>query len=205
MLWFGTGRWFAVDDRIDTTVQSMYGVLDKFGNQTITRSDLVGQTINTTGASAGRVTGSAVSYTGGNSDDGWFLDLPRTGERMVTLPLIQNGRLLFSTLIPSDNKCEGDTVAGGVSGGTSSILAIDPYQGRGLATQIFVNRPGLDFIASTVGVIRNLVYIGAGTKAYLYAGGATATGAAGTIQFEELRPIQEANPRGRVSWREIVK
>jgi type IV pilus assembly protein PilY1 len=205
MLWFGTGRWFAVDDRIDTTVQTMYGMVDRFssgGNATtakIARSDLVAQTINlNTSTGTGTVTGSAVAYTGSGAKDGWHLDLPRSGERMVGLPLIQAGRLIFSTLVPNEDKCSG--------GGTSSILAVDPYSGTGLTQRIFVDHAGLDVIASTVGIVRNLVYIGTGSRAYLYAGGTTASSSTGsTIQFEEIRPTQQAGTRGRTSWREIIK
>jgi type IV pilus assembly protein PilY1 len=204
MLWFGTGRWFAVDDRTDTTAQTMYGFVDRFatgGNANtakVARSNLVAQTINLSGSDAGRVTGNAVTYTGNSSNDGWYLDLPRGGERMVGLPLIQSGRLIFSTLIPNDDRCVG--------GGTSSILAVDPYNGTGLSQRIFLSDPAVDFIGSTVGIVRNLVYIGTGSRAYLYAGGTTAAGQGGsTIQYEEIRPTAQTGTRGRASWREILK
>ena len=57
-----------------------------------------------------------------------------------------------------------------------------------------------DFIGSRVGIIRSLVYIGTGSRGYLYAGGST-----GEVQVEQVRPSDDATLRGRTSWREIVK
>ena len=200
MLWFGTGRYFTDSDRTDATVQSMYGFVDRFAGggkpdvAKVLRSGLQGQTVNIAGAAAGTITGTKVDYL---TQDGWYADLPRSGERMVGMPLIQAGRLFFSTLIPdaAAMSCMGS--------GTSSIFAVDPYNGLSLAKQVFVNFPGKDFIASTVGIIRSLVGIDADTKAYLYAGGVGNAGS--TLQTEEIRPQSAAGPRGRVSWREIVK
>jgi len=206
MLWFGTGRYLTDSDRSDATVQSMYGMVDRFasgGNANsakVSRSDLQVQTASVGNSGEGTISNTAVDYTGtGNSRrDGWYMDLPRSRERMVGLPLIQTGRLFFSTLIPDTGSCIG--------GGASSIFVVDPYNGRRLSQRAFVNHPGVDFIASSVGIVRSLVSIDAGIKAYLYAGGTTASGGTGsTIQFEEIQPVQQASPRGRVSWREIVK
>lgn len=204
MLWFGTGRWFAIDDRTDITQQTMYGILDRFANSqsatspTTTRAKLAAQTMNISGVNAGKITGAAVDYN--KNQDGWFIDLPRPGERMVSAPLVQPGRLVFPTLIPDEDKCAG--------GGTSSVVAIDPYIGVGLSQKFFLNPSyvTLDFIASSVGIVRNLAYIGTGAKAYLYIGGSTASSSTGSsIQFERVRAAQDAGPRGRVSWREIIK
>jgi Tfp pilus tip-associated adhesin PilY1 len=159
---------------------------------TVARSHLAAQTIN---VNSGTITGTAVSYAaaaGSSRRDGWFVDLPRAGERMVGLPLVQRGRLIFPALIPDDDK--------GAGGGTSSIMVLASYNGSGLAQWIFLAQPAVDFIASTVGIVGNLVDIGTGNHAYLYAGGAS-----GSVQVEEVRPFQQAAGRGRVSWRQIVR
>ena len=201
MLWFGTGRYFTDgfkgSDGDDVTVQSMYGFVDRFSGggkanvAKVQRSGLQPQTINIAGVAAGTITGTKVDYA---TQDGWYTDLPRSGERVIGQPLLQSGRLFFSTLIPS-GACVGS--------GTSSIFAVDPYNGLSLVQQVFVNYPGMDFIASTVGIIRSLVGIDANTKSYLYAGGVGNAGS--TLQTEEIRPQKSASASGRVSWREIVK
>ncbi len=199
MLWFGTGRYLASADAEDTSVQSMYGIVDRFSTggdadtAKVVRSNLEGQTANLTGDLAGTISGSAVDYAGGQ--DGWYLDLPRDGERMVGLPLIQVGRLFFATIIPEEFAC--------YASGQSWIYAVDPYYGRALVQRIFVSYPGADFIASTVGLVRSLVAVEAGDRAFLYVGGAGNGGS--SIQREEIKQALQAGPRGRVSWREIVR
>jgi Tfp pilus tip-associated adhesin PilY1 len=177
----------------------MYGIVDRFSTggdadtAKVVRSNLEGQTANLTGDLAGTISGSAVDYAGGQ--DGWYLDLPRDGERMVGLPLIQVGRLFFATIIPEEFAC--------YASGQSWIYAVDPYYGRALVQRIFVSYPGADFIASTVGLVRSLVAVEAGDRAFLYVGGAGNGGS--SIQREEIKPALQAGPRGRVSWREIVR
>jgi type IV pilus assembly protein PilY1 len=193
MLWFGTGRHFTDDDRKDTTVQSLYGIVDRFTGLTVLRTALQEQTINTAGGAAGTITGTAVDY---KTQDGWFADLPHSGERMVGAPLLQTGRLFFATLSPVGGACLGD--------GSSWIYAVDPYRGIGLANKPFISAAGQDFIASTVGQARSLVGLDAGVKGHLYIGGTGGGGGGGTLQREEVRPAQQGGTRGRVSWREIV-
>lgn len=199
MLWFGTGRYLATTDAGDTRVQSMYGMVDRFavgGNATtakILRSDLQGQTANLSGDLAGTISGTPVNYPGGQH--GWVVDLPRTGERMTGLPLLQPGRLLFATFVPEANACYAT--------GQSWLFAVDPYHGRSLAQRIFVGSPNVDFIASTVGIVRSFVAVEAGNRAFVYIGGSGSNG--NSIQREEIRPVTQGNARGRVSWREIVR
>ena len=199
MLWFGTGRYLSKADAENTSAQSMYGIVDRFSTggdantAKILRSNLQGQTVNLTGDLAGTISGSSVSYSGGQ--DGWYLDLPREGERMVGLPLIQVGRLFFATIVPEEFAC--------YASGQSWIYAVDPYNGRALVQRIFVSYPGADFIESTVGLVRSLVAVEAGDRSFLYVGGAGNGGS--SIQREEIRPVLQAGPRGRVSWREIVR
>jgi type IV pilus assembly protein PilY1 len=217
MLWFGTGRYFAVGDRTDVTMQTMYGILDRGDNSAIndatgnsagSRSMLVEQTRTFGANETGTVSSNAVAYlaSGNSRRDGWYINLTTPsgvapkGERIVGLPLIQRGRLVVATLIPDEDKCAG--------GGTSSILAVDPYTGGALASNkkfflgSYMNTSfqNVDFIGSRVGIIRNLVYIGTGSKGYLYSGGTS-----GNVHVDEVRPDTEGAVRGRVSWREIVK
>ena len=203
MLWFGTGRYFADQDKTDTSPQTVYGLLDRgAGNSAIGtgRGSLVQQTIN---ASTRNLSTSTVNYGSGQNGNrqGWYADLPASGERVVNLPLIQRGRLFVATLIPPADKCDG--------GGSSVIQAFNPYSGGALVNSPYVTASAVNFgasigrdaVTSTVGVIRNLVYIDAGTRAYLYGGGSS-----GNVLGQEVRPEAQdpGTARGRVSWREII-
>jgi type IV pilus assembly protein PilY1 len=199
MLWFGTGRYLSSADAGDRSAQSVYGIVDRFatggdaGAAKVVRGNLQGQTVNLVGDAAGTVSGSPVGYADG--EDGWYLDLPRQGERMVGLPLVQAGRLFFATIAPEGAAC--------FARGQSWIYAVDPHDGRALAQRVFDRRPGTDFIDSAAGLVRGVVTVDAGDRAFLYVGGAGDSG--GSIESEEIPRAQQANPRGRVSWREIVR
>jgi len=199
MLWFGTGRYMATADASDTTVQSMYGMADRFATggdaaaAKILRSDLQAQTANLSGDLTGTISGTPVNYSGGQH--GWVVDLPRSGERMSGLPLLQPGRLLFATYLPEAFAC--------YASGQSWLFAVDPYNGRSLTQRIFVSSPSVDFIASTVGIVRSFVAVDAGDRAFVYLGGSGSGG--NSIQREEIRPTSQRGGSGRVSWREIVR
>ncbi|MGA7179922.1 MAG: PilC/PilY family type IV pilus protein [Thiobacillaceae bacterium] len=126
MVFVGTGQYLNNSDLANTATQSLYGVLDRSqlaagsfvgGTSNFTRSTMVGgnpvmvmQDIDTQGATRG-VTSNAVNYAGGNL--GWYMDLlnppfpPGTqkGERVISQPVIQSGRVIFMTLIPAAGQC----------------------------------------------------------------------------------------------------
>jgi type IV pilus assembly protein PilY1 len=67
-----------------------------------------------------------VNYT---TSRGWYLDLQSPtlgaqGERVVSLPILRNNRVIFPTLIPSANPCE--------FGGSSWIMELDAVNGMRL-------------------------------------------------------------------------
>jgi len=227
MIYFGTGRFLSADDRTDTTRQSFYGLLDRgtstaalnnpgtaatgdttcatppatdSNNDQSKRNSLQEQVLSAMNANNQRsITSSAVvdysSQSGKNS--GWYIDLPITGERMVTAPTLLAGRIVFPTLIPSSEVCDG--------GGYSTVVAVDPFHGKKTVTNIFnISGSGItyDSFKLAVGVVKNVVAIDAGTKVFLFAGGST-----GEVQRILTRSQEETGGavRGRVSWREIVK
>lgn len=57
------------------------------------------------------------------------MDLPTTGERVVTAPVLSNGRILFTTLIPSTGVCSG--------GGTGWLMELDSEKGSALQAPTF--------------------------------------------------------------------
>lgn len=118
MVYFGTGQYLVTSDKTDTSSQTFYGVWDD-GDKNLTRSDLVQQTMVSGYPSNVRVTTqNTVDYTA--SDKGWYLDLPDTGERVVTNPKVRGNMVFFNTLIPSSQPCSY-----GGSGWTMLVKQVD--------------------------------------------------------------------------------
>ncbi len=92
LVYFGTGSFSFTTDPVDTTVQSLYAVLDNGSGTTATITNLVEQTI--TGSTAGgRGTSSNPQPSGSR---GFYLDLP-AGERFVGYPRVESGVLFMPT------------------------------------------------------------------------------------------------------------
>jgi type IV pilus assembly protein PilY1 len=139
------------------------------------------------------------SASGNSRRIGWYVDLPLTGERVITAPMLQTGRVRFATLIPNENVCAG--------GGAGAIVAADPYNGGKTAHNIFnvngLNTAGMyDSIMTPAGVIKNLIAVDSGTQAYLFAGGSL-----DSIQPIKIVPQQKTGGtlRGRIAWREVFQ
>ena len=124
-IFFGTGQFLQAIDKNDTSVQSVYGIKDTFSNpttQTTISNDtsLVQQTLCMQGQS---LTGTAC--TGATTDpnsrtvptalpvdwtvkNGWYVDLPESGERTNVDGKIQQGTFVTPSSVPdtgSTNAC----------------------------------------------------------------------------------------------------
>ena len=112
MIFFGTGQFIASGDATDKKVQSLYGIWDNGSPITATnRSVLQQQTIlteTTVPPFERTVSNNTVDWT---AKRGWYIDLTQTGgkpaERSVVMPMLNFGRIIFTTLIPSV-PCEVD-------------------------------------------------------------------------------------------------
>ena len=101
MVYFGTGQYLVSGDKITKDVQSFYGVWDH-GSSSMTQSNLVQQTFDT--SFSGRVlTRNPVDYA---THDGWFFNLPDSGERSVTSPIARADTVFFNTFVPGDDPCD---------------------------------------------------------------------------------------------------
>jgi type IV pilus assembly protein PilY1 len=145
MLYFGTGKFFETGDNLvgpaTPQVQSFYGVWDKTvspsvvsytpgldGRETIlTRQSILYEGKPASSHFFVRVT--SEEPTNWSTARGWFIDLvspsgvPK-GERVVSLPLLRNGRVIFPTLIPSENPC--------AFGGGSWLMEMEAVSGERL-------------------------------------------------------------------------
>ena len=132
---FGTGQFLGTPDLTTTYTQSFYGVLDTTApgatppNKPISLNKLQEQTITdatyTYTNSQGQTVSFPVRTTTSNtidwqSQDGWYMNLPGSGERVITNPRIEGGTVVFTTYTPSNTS--GSACS---SGGYSYLMAVN--------------------------------------------------------------------------------
>jgi type IV pilus assembly protein PilY1 len=126
-IYVATGRYLGGSDIGNTQKQSMYAIKDDLGSTTLPdlRSTLVGRTITTSGG-VRRVTCTYNCAT--TTDNGWFVDLPDSGERVNVDPRLQLGTLVFASNVPVSSECS--------IGGHSYINFLDYKTGLAVATSL---------------------------------------------------------------------
>jgi len=131
LVFFGTGKYLEPSVDVATTgtqTQTFYGIWDNGAQVTsiTTRNSsiLQQQAIDAETANARHITLNSVNYA---TQFGWYMDLclntgasgscaNNYGEKQVSNPLLLNGRILFTTLLPDSTACYG---------GSSWIMALD--------------------------------------------------------------------------------
>ncbi|MDQ2068808.1 pilus assembly protein [Natronospira bacteriovora] len=225
MYLFGTGQYYRVGDNdpgSNPPVDTFYGVIAPGTNSNpggignlnsvLERDDLQQQEILAEVAFEDfQVRVTSDEEVGNN--DGWYLDLvsPVTGpagERIISNPVLRGSRVIFTTVIPSDNPC--------AAGGESWLMEIDAKSGSRLEYSPFdLNDDGefdeSDYVTVTVngetitvpvsglrsrvGVIRTPGIISAGGTEYKYVAGSTG-------QMERI--VERGDfADGRQSWRQL--
>ncbi len=227
MVYFGTGKY--IETTIDTsaggqTTQSFYGIWDK-NETTLTafnRSNLLQQKIlaEVTITKPDYDLRVSSNYTMTN-ELGWYMDLVNLdskvtynnqGERQVSDPILRNGRIIFTTLIPSADPCE--------AGGSGWLMELDAQLGARLPyTPFDLNGDGVydinDYVdsglkdkdgnpimvpasgkKSKVGIINTPGVVGDKEKEYKYSSGST-----GDIEVTSENPGLEYV--GRQSWNRL--
>jgi type IV pilus assembly protein PilY1 len=106
LLLFGTGQLLEAVDADDKSFQSVYAVSDQIAGPPpasramLARRQVVADSVDSVdGAGRYRLEGSAVS------PQGWLLDLPLAGERIVASPVLVDGNLVFTTMLPGASAC----------------------------------------------------------------------------------------------------
>ena len=135
MVYFGTGKYFETSDNKvskNPQIQSFYGIWDneKNNSQISGRSELVGQSILweiAVNDNLWRITSSNFKEGQYSQKRGWYLDLKSPvaggqGERVISLPFLRHGRVIFTTLIPSSDPCE--------PGGSGWLMELDAATGN---------------------------------------------------------------------------
>lgn len=153
---FGTGKFMEANDRtVDTTPanqrpQGFYGIFDRntgLATDVVPRSSLLQQTVLTDTTfsyvdSAGNSSTVPVRLTSNNlrlpAHRGWYINLVSPapalgfgyqGEMQVTNPVLRNGRIIFTTLIPDTDVC--------AYGGRSWLMDMDALSGSRLTYSPF--------------------------------------------------------------------
>lgn len=205
------GNWNTL---VGSSSQYQYSALT--GTQSIARSGLLQQklaapeTTNTAGPVYGyRTLGTTAvvcwqgssDCTSGNSQYGWYFDLPDTDEQVIYNPETISGAVVVSTAIPpviSAIQCNAGTQTGWT-------MAFNPATGGGLPQSFFPNSSG-SFSAGSDGSTTSGIALNAvGTPATLSYGGkiymVTQT-VKGSAALSVVNPPSNDSP-ARVSWREI--
>jgi len=134
MVYFGTGKYVEPGDTSDLAIQTFYGILDQ-GSQITGRDSLLQQTIifeGTTTTMDGSAPPFEVRITSDNSitsESGWYLDLVSPGgiaegERVAGDPILNAGRIIFTTLTPDTAACS--------PGGKGWLMELDALSGSRL-------------------------------------------------------------------------
>jgi len=138
MVYFGTGKYFESADNnlTNSQRQSVYGIADNAvtvpSTGSKTRSNLAVQTITATTTQNGKNWRS--SSSNGCSGDGWFMDLPESGERVITNPQLRGDRLIFTTLIPLPPSESDD--CNKISNGTGWLMELSALCGGPISSDL---------------------------------------------------------------------
>lgn len=224
MIFFGTGKYLEVNDNdgFGQDTQGFYGIWDKNEStySTISSSSLLTQTITNQFSQA------FDTNEDGSLDEtfqlrdvsdnlidwdvhlGWELQLipekienaantSNFGERQISNAIVRNGRVIFTTLIPSTVECE--------FGGTSFLMTLDFRDGSALEFPAFdLNGDGeydaddtsASGRASDVGIMPTVSILADGAQDVAFG-----SGASGDIDVIELTVGNQAF--GRQSWRQL--
>jgi type IV pilus assembly protein PilY1 len=183
MVYFGTGRMFAVGDLTATSTQSFYGILD---NGVAVSSSALVQEVATDNGNTRTVTANVVAPP----KLGWFMNLPDTGERVTMSPLLVDNFVVFATEVPTSNPCS--------AGGSGWIMAVSATTKTVGGTDFFVGSPGINGIQSTVGVIQGITVLSDSTHSQdrFLAGGTQGVQTFSSAAF---------SVKGRISWHELTR
>jgi type IV pilus assembly protein PilY1 len=211
IVYFGTGKYLEPSDKTDLSIQTVYSLRDTNTTTISGRSELLQQFILSEVGDYRVVSTNLIA----NNERGWYMDLivsggSAQGERVNSNVLFINGKLIFSTIIPSSDPCkfggdgwlmEVDAITGGRlnynvfdingDGGFTSADSITYSDGGGNSSQVAASGQ-----KSQVGLIPAPSVLNAGTKEYKYL-----PGTSGRIQKVTENPGEQIF--GRQSWRQI--
>ncbi|MDO9364796.1 MAG: PilC/PilY family type IV pilus protein [Methylotenera sp.] len=102
VVFVGTGKYLEVSDLTDTQQQTIYAIKDTGASLDNARTHLTGQLLSTSGATRTAPNSTENYFTSGN---GWYVDLPDSGERQNVAGRLVSGTLVVPTTVPSNAVC----------------------------------------------------------------------------------------------------
>jgi type IV pilus assembly protein PilY1 len=214
MVLFGTGLYLQEADRATTTQQTFYGIRDQGTSlSSADRNDLQEQEIvtpptladdgdDTNDNPAGFET-STRNTVDWSTQEGWYMDLPNSGERVAYDPVLFRSVLYFTSLQPSTDVCapgagtSWDTFVDGLTGSSldySVFVGVKPITGTDISGTAHASRR-----ESTVGITPQGTKIDFGQgKSELYKGGSKE----GEVEHFGLNP--KGGSARREAWRELI-
>jgi type IV pilus assembly protein PilY1 len=187
VVFVGTGKLLGTTDLVTTDQQTIYAIRDDLTSNAIDLrgGDLVQQTLSTLSSNTRTATANPVDF---NTNKGWYVDLPDSGERVNVDPVLQLGTLVFPSNVPSNDAC--------VAGGYGWINFLD------FRTGSFI--PGATLNTASNKISASLVV---GINVVQLPGGAVKTivTTADNQQITQETPVAPPAIEGkRVSWRELI-
>ncbi|MBK8019392.1 MAG: PQQ-binding-like beta-propeller repeat protein [Betaproteobacteria bacterium] len=197
VIFVGTGQYLGDSDVLNSATentsmsrrrQSFYALRDDPNHTSSStalipnRSTLIQQTVTKSGTSIS-ITSTAVSFI---TNAGWYIDLPETGERAVTNPVLSGGIIAFTSNIP-------DSVDPCNPGGSSWLYFLDYATGGKLVGATSAGKKLGTFLASRPVLIK----LPSGQIV-----GLIRTSSANTVT-ENVPTRQNVTSGRRLSWREI--
>jgi type IV pilus assembly protein PilY1 len=232
---FGTGRYLANADNTSTSGQSIYAIWDNLTTGTVTQAQLQQQNIVETRTISGvrfRLSSHAVgtpadtNITGADNlistagyystKRGWYLNLPTSGERVVTDVGFRGGRLTVTSMIP-------DASSPCAFGGSGWLLEFNAFTGNRLGTptidtngdDAFDSADNLTFDAGKAvtsglgldGIPAGVTTVRVGKNEIALIGTTKEGGGDGPCQevvgLDNCKKPPPTSPYGRAMWREI--
>jgi len=224
MIYFGTGQYIEETDNLGTgwADQAFYGIWDKNDGVTpsIAVGDLNAQTITNQWEQSFDTNDDGIddeTFTLRNvsdnpidwgTEEGWVLTLmpeniegsPNTanfGERQVSNAIVRNGRVIFTTLVPSEVECE--------FGGTSFLMEVDFRDGGALEFPAFDLNGDGEYDADDTDASGRASDVGIMPTVSILADDAqdVAFGSAASGEIDVIQISVGDQSYGRQSWRQL--
>lgn len=211
MVYVGTGQYLGIKDvpgvsganASATTTQSLYALVDDLktlaAHTSPVRANMQqrvltlsgGATCATATTSTTRSTGTSPTPVNFASQLGWYVDLPCTGERINTAPVLAQGVIYFTSNIPNNDPCS--------PGGSSWSNALDFKDGYDATPLTTTTKVASEFLGNVLGSRPILIQLPDGSVKVLIR-----TSDANTITKTGKNP-GATNALRRQTWKEIKR